>query len=304
MNMYKDFDKFSRALIATKDVDPLYPFIKSLLKHNPDYQREWFVLVYVMFYSLESAIKFCNEMPTMDNWHEGVFRRLRNGWITKMGHERRGKQRTIDNQILMIKTFMEYLESGDFQLIKLDDNKVFRKRVETWPQHSGWASFKIAEVFEKALDHENLAVIGMGLEGRDPNSNDGPVGGLRWLYGREHEFDQSILNTWEDFGSNLHNAWGVDIGEVESCLCKWHKMMTGKYYIGHDIDELWELKDVVGWSQFSQIMAENFHHQFLTLRHGIDKKSKGLYKDTGQILNAKFAIKLPEADVLQILLES
>lgn len=305
MKMYTDFDIYSRALIASKDVDPIYPFIKSLVKYKPDYNKYWFALVYVMFYSLESAIKFCEEIPAPEHWNESVFKKLRtSGHISKMGHERRGKQRTIENQIFMVDSFREYLESGDFALIALEDNRSFRNQVEKWPQHSGWASFKIAEVFEKALGAENLKVMDLGLEGRDPNSNDGPVGGLRWLYGRENEFDASIFSTWNNLGRKLAKNWKVDIGEVESALCKWHKLVSGKYYIGHDIEELCELRGTLG-NSFNKIM-DQFASRFWMNEaiHGVRKEYKAIYSEKQRIMNADFSPMLPKTDVFQLILNT
>lgn len=306
INMYKDFDIFSRALIASKDVDPIYPFIKSLLDVNRNWMPEWFCFAYVNMYSLESAIKFCRDIPSPVDWIEGDgashFIDMReSGFINKMGHERRGSQRAINNQYMMFDTAATAILNNS---LDLDSQLDFKASVtQNVHMYGPWATFKIAEVYEKALDIKSLKIPDLGINERDPNSNDGPIGGLRWLYGRDNVYDKSIFPTWNKFGENLAKSWNVDIGEVESSLCKWHKIVTGKYYIGHDIDELWELKEIVG-EGFEDIMMANFGIEFVTLRHGVDRKMKQLYKDTGKILNANFATVLPKGDVLQILLET
>ncbi len=309
-DIHKDFELFSRALIESKDVDPTYILIKDIIEEYK-FEPEWFVFVYVMFYSLESAIKICEKMPTRGDWDRRWFMNQRtNKHINKFGHERRGQIRNVDIQVEVFGEIREFIMSIETHTTNgrfdnpLMSNKSFRKSIESIYHHGGWASFKIAEIFEKSLGYEQLKIPDVGLDGRDPNSNDGPVSGLRWLYGRDNKYDTSIYPLWNRFGANLAEAWGVDIGEVETCFCKWHKLMTGKYFVGHDIQEFVELEEVMGADRYERLMAENFAPVFWHDTKELQKKKKKIYQDTGKIIFHSFAEELPEIDVLGILLET
>jgi hypothetical protein len=186
------------------------------------------------------------------------------------------------------------------------DNIRFRHNImTTLPMHGEWSSYKIAEVFEKSLDCESLRIQDLGISGKDIDSNDGPIGGLKWLYGREETYTNEIKPIWERFGANLASAWGVDIGEVESSLCKWHKMMTGKYYIGHDIHELIELKEILPEAIYNRMMCRLYKPGLWKNQMGVQTKAKVAYRDSGKLwYNVEYAQKLPEIDVYEIMLKS
>lgn len=314
---YKDFDVYARALMGSNDVDPTYPVIKSIVEKE-GFDPYWFAFVYVGFYSLETAIKMCREMPTYEYWDSKIFAERRSSKVwAKFGHERRGTARNILTQINnfeAIKGFLEFLDWEDKKGAEIEygseiwfdafsDQASFRAALQTLPFHGGWASFKIAEIFEKAFGVEQFIIPDLGVVGRDPNSNDGPVGGLRWLYGRENEYDTSWYNIWDDLGSRLASAWGVDIGKVETCLCKFNKFVTGKYYIGHDIHEFHELEPILGRKAYRTIMQEHFEPEIWEDFHGVQKQWKVAYSAAGNILFSNFAKKYPEVDVLQLILE-
>lgn len=267
---YKDFDVYARALMGSNDVDPTYPVIKSIVDKE-GFDPYWFAFVYVGFYNLETAIKMCREIPTHEDWHKNkklFAERRRDKVWSKFGHERRGTARNIQTQVnnfsavaVFLETIndeMEYLAAPEVVKNWHIDQASFRAALQTLPFHGGWASFKIAEIFEKAFGVDQFTIPDLGVVGRDPNSNDGPVGGLRWLYGRENEYDNGWYNVWDDLGSRLAEAWGVDIGKVETCLCKFSKLVGGKYYIGHDVAELVELEHVLDKKVYQSIMIDNF----------------------------------------------
>jgi hypothetical protein len=302
ISLYEDFDVFARALIASNDCDPVYPFIRSTLKHF-SFEPEWFCFAYTTFYSLESAMKFCKNFPERKDYNMGRFFDLRQrGVISKMGYERRGNQRTMVNQNTMFQSFNIAI---DTEALKWNTNQCFRQSLrENIPFHGAWATFKVAEVFEKVLLIKTLKVLDLGLDGRDPNSNDGPCGGITWLYGKDNEYDKTIFPHWNRFGENLAKGWGVDIGECETALCKFNKLVSGKYYVGHDIDEHNELKNEWGKNTFLKIMSENFDERFWKGVHGVRKEFKTRYKNCNVIINDDFAGKYRKLDVLQTILNT
>jgi Alpha-glutamyl/putrescinyl thymine pyrophosphorylase clade 2 len=301
IKIHEDFDTFGRALIASKDVDPVYPLIPKLIK-NGSFEKQWFVFCYAAFYSLESGIIMCEEMRTRGKWDKDLFRELRSGKLTKFGHERRGTARNVDVQINMFNEIVNWLDL--FVTEALSDGSLhFRKRIEELPNHGGWAAFKIAEIYEKSLGFSQLSIPDLGLDGRDPNSTDGPVAGLRWLFGRDEYYEKDIFPIWNKFGSDLANEWGVDIGEVETCLCKFHKFKTGKYYIGHDIHEFYDLTHVITSDEYADIMGDLFDDKIWWNVKGVQKQVKNKYLNTGEIINKEFAQAIPKADITDIILE-
>lgn len=311
LKFYKNFDLYSRALMGSKDVDPTYPVIKSIVEKE-GFDPQWFAFVYVAFYNLETAIKMCRCMPNHTEYDPLAFQYLRQtGELKKFGHERRGTARNIETQMNNFEHICHFL---DFTHGRTDasnplwndcfySQEDFRTALQTLPFHGGWASFKIAEIFEKSFGYKQFTIPDLGVVGRDPNSNDGPVGGLRHLYGREHNFDESWYGIWDDFGSKLASAWGVDIGMIETCLCKFHKLVSGKYHVGHDIEELVELRHVLDKTVYHDIMSENFDEYFWAGVSGVRKEHKNLYATTGQVINSEFARYYPEVDVLELILQ-
>ncbi len=302
ISLYEDFDVFARALIASNDCDPVYPFIRSTLKHF-SFEPEWFCFAYTTFYSLESAMIFCKNFPEMKDYKTGKFFDLRaSKVIHHMAAERRGNQRTMINQDKM---FQGFINANETWGLDYNTNQRFRKSLaDEIPFHGAWATFKVAEVFEKVLLIKTLKIKDLGIDGREPNSNDGPCGGLRWLYGRDNEYDKTIFPHWNRFGENLAKGWGVDIGEIETSLCKFHKLKTGKYYIGYDTEELCELRLDWGNQVFDNIMKENFDERFWKGVHGVRKEFKTRYKNCNVIINDDFAGKYRKLDVLQTILNT
>lgn len=303
IKIHKDFELFSRALIASEDVDPVYEIIPHLIE-NGSFDKQWFIFCYVAFYSLESAMVMCDTMRTRGHWNPEKFRELRLSTLKKFGHERRGTARNIDVQIGMFNEIVKFIDLFVTEALS-KDSLHFRKRIEELPNHGGWAAFKIAEIYEKSLGKAQLIIPDLGLEGRDANSTDGPVSGLRWLFGREFTYDKDIYPIWNKFGSDLADAWGVDIGKVETCLCKFHKFKTGKYYIGHDISEFYELHEILGSYEYTELMRGLFDDDLFTKDGkmiGVQKKLKNRYLETGEIINSRFAEFIPKIDVTEIIL--
>lgn len=294
MNKYEAFDKFSRALVMSKDVDPIYPFIGKGLFQIDKFYKEivdpvWFTFIYVLFYNLETAILFCNRYPTSKHFNESSFRKLRDTTFNHFGIERRGKQRQVDTLVKSIKEVIipmcDQSEERYLPPISKLDNQQLRLLIAGKYNHGVWSAFKIAEVLEKAFGYNNLKIKDLGLEGRDPNSNDGPVAGLRNLFGEDRKWNQYDFDGWNRFGLELAKAYKFDIGEIETCLCKWHKIRNGKYYIGHDIDELYSLKKVIDKNQLEEMFeAAGFPSQKITLCksdkiNGIVKSKKVFFKE-------------------------
>lgn len=324
LDQYEQFELYSRALIESRDVDPIYPVVKEIINYY-EFDPEWFVFCYVAFYNLGTGITMCKEMPTRAYWDASKFSQMRtDGTLKHFGHERRGTQRRLDNQIEMFNTIVrkwlpewEELQDG-LERYDVHDhygNLEFRKDIESLPNHGSWAAYKIAELFEKSLDYRHLTIPDLGLEDKDFSRNDGPTGGLRWIFDSGRTLENQKTGTidfsknkpywlpiFNKFGEELSKAWGVDMGEVETCLCKWHKMKKGAYFIGHDIAELIELEEVMGKKVYEKIMTKCFDYDTWKSLREFPTNHKTYFRDKGMMLGSYYAKKLPKIDVKQILL--
>lgn len=315
--IHQGFELYSRALIESKDVDPVYPFVKSIIEHF-GFEPEWFIFCYQGFYNLESGIEMCKSMPTRKDWSKKKFGEMReNGKLSKFGHERRGTQRRVENQIEMYEAVVKWIDNWEEILVEADihgadptDANEFRKSIEAMPNFGSWSAYKIVELFEKSLGCDFLVIPDLGLEDKNFRRNDGPLGGLRWLFDKnraeEETFDfgndkEKWLGIFNEFGSRLSNAWGVDMGETETCLCKYHKLHTGKYFVGHDVAEFIHLRDYLGKKTFKDLMKKSELDKGLWDIKKFPKEKKLYYRDRGIIENEKYASKLPKIDTYKIM---
>lgn len=298
--IFKDFDLFTRALIGSNDVDPTYPMIHDISELYC-FEPKWFAFIYHSFYSLESAIYICSIFNKKGDWDPVYFRRLRENNKFSFGYERRGL-RDINKQIEHLEAVVKFLDNIDKYLV---DNETYQVALRTLPNNGGWASFKNAEIFEKALGYKCLEIKDLGIDHRDPNSDkDGPIPALRLLYGWDNKFDNSYKPIWNKFGCTLASEYGVSVGKIETSLCKFIKPFKGKYYIGHDIEEFHSLKDLMGERDWKFVMRNNFDERFW--KNPVSKeemKERNYhYLKTGEFLNKDFISKLKSVNVIDILL--
>jgi hypothetical protein len=226
---FEDFERASLALIETKDVDPVYPFLQKIINHE-NFEPETAVFMYVYYYSIESMVHFMRE--TNHKSPSEVFK-----MVSRFGMERgRTPQvRRLENFEL---AFRQWEKIKPALQTKQHDFNSGRELFKTIPFFGDWACYKICEVLDQTLGYENLRINGLGIENSDPNKNTGPVFGLRYLYGIDQKYKKEILTEWEALGWELASKWKAPIGQVESCLCKVPKILhKGSYVVGHDINE-------------------------------------------------------------------
>lgn len=256
---FTDFERASLALIQTQDVDPVYPFLKSIIKYE-GFDAETAIFMYVYYYSIESMVLFMRglsqgESPTK------MFQQ-----ISKFGMERgRTPQvRRIEN---FEKAFDRWLSVESILKSQTLDFNSGRELFKTIPFFGEWACYKICELMDQTLSYDNLKINGLGIENSDPNKNTGPVFGLRYLYGINNKYTKAIIPEWEALGWNLSKIWNAPIGQIESCLCKVPKILhKGSYVVGHDINEFLALKkpQIYTDNVFWQLIDEcGFNHKFL-----------------------------------------
>lgn len=254
-----DFMEFGQRLVASDDVDPLYPFLRHIYAKLSltDEQRLWFTFLYVASYNIASALWLFQRYPTVREVNRDV-----NGIPT--GVERRGNrgrmmQGHINGFVRTIRTYggiREWIEQGwvndeafNFHGWTADSDGIrqnglyanyerFWVTSQTVNGNGRWATFKWAEILRKV--HE------MSLQAPD----------MRLKYSGKAEAKparcmnlfmmptQSSVKALDRYGEILRETVAERVGDkwdfdtLETILCNFHSMTQGHYYIGHDIDEM------------------------------------------------------------------
>jgi hypothetical protein len=271
---FNDFEIYAKALVNSKDVDPVYPFLKEVIAvegFNPVDAVFW----YGYFYSIESMVRFLRHEISFAEAKYGI-ERGRTPQVRRP--ENMAKTVKAWNDANMLKVASEASNSREFAAFL----------TKTVPYFGGWVSYKYTELFEKVLGYTNLAPSDMNVAAGNVNGNGGPCGGLRCLYGPTVTYTTAIVPEWEELGKTLSAKWGYDLGEIETVLCKYRKLTAGNYYIGHDIAELKHCEGLWSPEKFKSMMLNAGFHESLW-SGGLVKKNKIEYKKNRLILNSQFA---------------
>lgn len=272
---FNDFEIFSKALVNSNDVDPVYPFLKNIIKYE-GFDPVQAVFWYGYFYSIESMVKLLRGEITFEEARYGIERAR-----TPQVRISTNKERTL--------SAWKALEPAKYAQ-KASCSREFAEFIKQVPYFGGWVSYKYTELFEKTLGFSNLAPKDMNIAAGDVNGNGGPCGGLRWLYGIDQKYTRDVIPEWEALGVTLAHKWGFDLGEVETCLCKYRKLRAGKYFVGHDIQEFTHLHGLWTPAVFKTLMRESGFDETL-FRDGFVKENKMMYKRNSVIVNAQYAEK-------------
>jgi len=223
-------------MLASQDIDPLYPVLRRLydLYGMPAEERLWFSALYVAFYNLPSALAAWIWIAGRDL--DGCADHLAK---LPTGIERRGMRGGAVVPYLWRMLEHEPLGAWLTRGWKIDrprgNYEVFWERWQTVPGNGRWSAFKMGEILRRVHDFDLLAPD-MRME-----FCSGPKEGLQWLYDTKSN-EVSLLNTYgqrlrmELASRGVHLDWE----HLETILCNFNSARKGKYYVGHDIDELQE----------------------------------------------------------------
>ena len=253
------FCKFSKAHIASKDIDPAYPLLKYVYDRLSLSigERVWRTALYVCFYHLGSAEVAWKRYPTPPNSVEP--------FALPTGVERRGMrgqpQRVADhlNSLLSaagslggMRQWAESQTEGGGTTGWTGSRQAFESLVQCGP----WASYKWADLMKHTLGFD-IEASDIGVGGRGKKA--GPIPGMVWLTGldwRQCANDVASQNELLEIcqGRGVPFA-GLD--QLETSLCDLNSMVKGKYYVGHDIDMMMKQLEYAGpmfWEARSRVM--------------------------------------------------
>lgn len=242
-----DFVKFAKHLIASEDIDPLYPVLKELQKDMPLKQQLWHSFLYVAWYNLPSATVAFNHCPEPSKrllkvlnpkWPTGIERRNNRGG--KVAQHIASYLETVRPFKAQYNWYTMGLKVAPDSVETREENwRVLNDRLQTLHGNGRWAAYKHCEVLRK--------VNGLPVQAPDmgQQNSSGPREGLAMLFGEIPGQTKEVideLNAQGDLLVRMLQKRGLEVGqeEVETVLCNWKSLMKGKYYVGHDIDELQE----------------------------------------------------------------
>lgn len=279
----EDYPRWHWAQVESKDLDPMYPLLRELSDRwrLDEEQRAWLCICHVIWYHPGSTIIAFQLAPS-------------------------ARQLVLDQQLLKLPTTTErrghrvpsalvkHLE--DLQVV-FDDGVlpwVYNAIVDLSPKEAWtvlnneligivgngrWAAYKTAEMLQK--------VCNVPIQAPDAGHrySSGPRRGLELLepdmcpWGNT-KGDIAVL----DF---LTEQWAEELGEqdiaqVETSLCDFNSLVHGRYYLGHDIDAIYD-----AWMKLSAwIPPEAWDARLAVfdpeyINEGVDKARKRLYLERG-----------------------
>jgi len=238
--LYTDVKTFARAMLASRDLDPIYDVLRALY-YALDLAGEtalWFTALYLAYYNLPSALVAFRAVPEPGYIPDRLLslpiaverRNLLGGRISRHIADYLAYWRLYGSQA-------KFITRG----WAVDPWQNFLRFWETAQRPWGngrWAAFKWADLLKN--------VHGLLISAPDMRLADctGPVEGLQRLYDTTTE-DVLALNY---LGNNLRDRLAydgllLDWEQLETVLCNFKSLAKGKYYVGHDIDELQERID-------------------------------------------------------------
>ena len=294
-----DYARFHDLATATGDVDPVYPVLRRLGRNYPPHSLAWMCFLHVAYYDLGSALRAASLM-------------LAGQWVPELltlpcGTERRGHR---DPRVL--KRHLEALVALDAHHEGLDRfvtsasgyGDLFGKALSIWG-NGRWAAYKTCELLASVFGRPELAPTDMGHA-----HSSGPRAGLALLFRGPLPYGHSAaavrrLNVVS--GMLVDELWRRDLlatqPTTETTLCDFHSLHAGRYYVGHDIDQmggqLRRAMKAIGIDAGGA--AKSTEEAVLLLRasaagavlfpfrwpYDVDKARRRVYRETGEIIDPR-----------------
>jgi hypothetical protein len=312
-----DFARFARMSIDSGDVDPVYPVIKGLAGTLPANKIAWLDWLHVAYYDLGSAALAYANLPIAmrDGW--GSFPGMLTERILRLptGTERRAHRDPERLRRHLLDTMIRAKPSStivggvlgwlhDAVHLSLTDRrpaylKLF-EAVEAVYGNGRWAAYKTCELLAETLGQFGGAWSQCRPTDMGHAHSTGPRKGLALL--RTLPVPQgsgpSAVAELDAMGEELvafllGEGVSATVANTETALCDFHSLARGRYYVGHDIDQLaGQLQRVCKlWYTLTDAEAQiidatwtSFTRRFETWRDGPDPARKTIYARTGEVL--------------------
>ena len=247
------FRDFSKQLIETGDLDPVYIAVHEVFQNKDPNQLKRWLLSYGMFYHVGIS-SYLSSFSQPEEFWETIEIAAKNEQPSPLGgrwprsSERRhfrGQQAL--NLVADMKNRYEYNPHGfiDYIAAGAPDAKEIRKRVEEHVGFGGWASFKFCDLLDR--------VVGIPVEmDLTEAMYEEPTKGAYIVAKESQKFNLlredvkeiSIRFAVEEFNEATRGLMAPprferELGflETETALCKFKGHFKGRYPIGKDIKE-------------------------------------------------------------------
>jgi hypothetical protein len=306
-----DLVRFGRHLLASGDIDPIYPILRSIHQERRfnEEQALWHSFLYVAWYHLpvgHAAFDWAPRSISKAAYGKHI-RNIGSTWPT--GIERRsnrgGRVFTHIESFCHVTSHIplsQWFRNGFVTaptLAKRNANwRMLNERLQAVWGNGRWAAYKHCEVLRRVHD--------LPVEAPDMGHrfSSGPREGLATLYGPLEGQGEAVIAVLDGQGRDLQErlekrGLTVDVEELETILCNWKSLLKGKYYVGHDIDELQEQinqaheRGIINDRQHNELFdarARALPHQYLGEEggwEGIQKNRMVRYRDVRRIVIRK-----------------
>lgn len=247
--------KFGRHLIASSDIDPIYPVLKKLhaAQGMDEEQALWHSFLYVAWYHLPVGHAVFGHWPDRKAMLKKNKTWVREATTWPTGIERRSNRGgKVFTHIEAFRAATDHLPLSNWFRNGFIHAPTLSKRHTNWHMinerlqavwgNGRWAAYKHCEVLRRVHDFP-VEAPDMGHR-----FSSGPRKGLAELYGPLEGQSEAIVAVLDAQGRDLQERLErrglvVDVEELETILCNFHSLLKGRYYVGHDIDEMQEQID-------------------------------------------------------------
>lgn len=293
----RDVAAFAGWQLASTDIDPVYPVLRELQREMSEDEALWFTFVYVAFYNLPSATIFYPEL--LKSLYDILPYVPRTLFSLPTGVERRGL-RGGTNMINHLTDLVNIWEANGQSLRTwltrdfTDDPRANWTALQATLRdvlfNGRWAAYKTGEIL-KVVNGFPVEPTDMGMA-----FSSGPRWGLDLLYGELRGNTPAVLRELDDRADDLlrilRGDYGLNIAieQLETVLCDFHSLHEGRYYVGHDIDQMQEQilaagdNDVLAalWDAREEALPQWTLGE-VNGWQGVRKPLKTLYRETGML---------------------
>lgn len=284
-----DYRRWHHLQVATADLDPVYPVLRQVpdLAGMGQDALAWLCLLHAAYYHLGSAVAAWSVQPHPEPPTDGLLH-------LPCGTERRAHrvpERLRTHWLALLDAVTEaggphaWLTEGlDADSPRARWTQLNERVAAVWG-NGRWAAYKTAELAQK--------VCGAPVEVADAGhaNSTGPRQGLGLLHSVPDGNTAPVIRQLDALTEDLAEELGEpDLGAVETSLCDYHGLVTGRYYLGHDIDAMQEQLAAVPSDLTGTLTVARLHGLPAAYLGelggwtGVDRARRRVYADSGRIV--------------------
>lgn len=291
---FADFRRFHGLAIASGDNDPVYPVLKTLVATQDltEDQAVWLSMLHVAYYDLGSALRVFEAYP--EPYPVDAMTALGLPCATERRGHRDWRKLRLHLAAIAARAEAEGGLARFYRNAGADNANAATAMI--WG-NGRWAAYKTTELLSAVMvDHDPWWGR---LEPKDMGHahSSGPRQGMRLLFDGDLPTGNgaAAVAVLDAISSALvirlaAEGFTASQATVETSLCDFHSLVEGRYYVGHDIDQMQEQLD----RTTSGLTDAAYHARHVALPHhylgecggwtGVDRSRRRHYNLTGDIL--------------------